>query len=38
MRRKPMNRKTASRQFNRRSSRTKRINVAPPPQRGGYRL
>lgn len=38
MRRKPLNRKRFARKFNRQSARTKAINVAPPIQRGGYRL
>ncbi|WNK15040.1 MAG: hypothetical protein [Microvirus sp.] len=38
MRRNRMNRHTASRNFNKSASRTKRLNVAPPPMRGGIRL
>jgi len=38
MRRKALNRSKFSRKFNRRAARTKAINVAPPIQRGGYRL
>ena len=36
--RKRMNRGKTARVFNRKASRTKAINIAPPPQRGGYRL
>lgn len=36
--RRRMNSKKFARKFNNRAKRTKRINVAPPPQRGGYRL
>lgn len=38
MQRRAQNRFRAAKQFNRNSSRTKRINVAPPASRGGYRL
>lgn len=38
MKRTPMNRYKAAKNFNRNSQRTKRINVAPPAARGGYRL
>ena len=38
MRRQKQNRFRAAKQFNRNTSRTKRINVAPPPARAGYRL
>lgn len=32
------NKRAAARKFRSQSSRTKAINVAPPPMRGGYRL
>lgn len=38
MKRRSMNKRSAARQFNRATSRTKAINIAPPPMRGGYRL
>lgn len=38
MRRSPQNRHSGARSFNHRSSKTKAINIAPPPMRGGYRL
>lgn len=38
MKRSPVNRYKAAKQFNRNVSRTKRINVAPAAPRGGYRL
>lgn len=38
MRRSPQNRYSAAKSFNRNTSRTKRINTAPPAARGGYRL
>lgn len=33
-----MNRYKAAKAFNRNTARTKALNVAPPPMRGGYRL
>lgn len=33
-----VNKGRAAHKFNHASSKTKRINVAPPPSRGGYRL
>lgn len=36
--RRPVNKQAAKKNFNRQASRTKRINIAPPPNRGGYRL
>lgn len=38
MNRRPMNRYKAARSFNKSTARTKAINIAPPPMRGGYRL
>lgn len=38
MYRKSVNKGQAARRFNHASGRTKKINVAPPPSRGGYRL
>lgn len=38
MRRRKQNPKRFSKKFNRKSSRTKAINLAPPPMRGGTRL
>nr|QJB20514.1 MAG: hypothetical protein [Microvirus sp.] len=32
------NKKKAARVFNHQNERTKAINLAPPPMRGGYRL
>lgn len=36
--RKPQNKQKAKKQFKNNVRRTKAINVAPPPLRGGYRL
>lgn len=33
-----VNKHKAARQFRGQSNRTKAINIAPPPMRGGYRL
>lgn len=38
MYRSQQNKRGAARSFNHRSSKTKGINIAPPPMRGGYRL
>lgn len=38
MYRSKQNRRAGARTFNAKTSRTKAINLAPPPQRGGYRL
>jgi len=38
MQRKPVNKFKAAKKFNKNVSRTKRINTAPAPARGGYRL
>lgn len=38
MRRFPVNKGRSAAQFRRKAGRTKAPNVAPPPQRGGYRL
>lgn len=38
MKRKPVNRKRAARAFSKSRTRSKRINVAPPPMRGGFRI
>jgi len=38
MRRSPVNKGKSTRQFNKQSNKTKAINVAPRPMRGGYRL
>lgn len=38
MYRKSINKHQARASFNKKSSRTKGINLAPPPMRGGYRL
>jgi hypothetical protein len=38
MKRRQMNKQQAAKNFNRSSSRTKKINLAPPPMRGGIRL
>ena len=36
--RRPVNKSKSASQFRRKAGRTKAANVAPPPQRGGYRL
>lgn len=38
MKRRSVNRRRAARAFSRSRSRSKRINVAPPPMRGGFRI
>lgn len=38
MRRYPQSKGRGARSFNHRSAKTKAINMAPPPMRGGYRL
>jgi len=38
MKRKPVNKKASSRTFNSSQKKTKVVNVAPPPMRGGYRM
>lgn len=38
MRRYNVNKKAAAHSFRRQSGKTKRANVAPPPNRGGYRF
>lgn len=36
--RKPVNKRKSARKFRKTAASTKRINVAPPPMRGGIRL
>jgi len=36
--RKPVNKTESAKSFRQKSTRTKAINVAPPPMRGGWRL
>lgn len=38
MRRRPVNKKASAKKFRKQSGTTKRANVAPPPNRGGYRF
>lgn len=38
MRRKPVNKFRSARRFRSNVGRTKRMNVAPPPMRGGFRI
>lgn len=38
MRRKGLNRSKSARKFRSSVGRTKRMNVAPPPMRGGFRI
>ncbi|WNK13670.1 MAG: hypothetical protein [Microvirus sp.] len=38
LKRKPVSKGAAASKFRRHVSHTKHVNVAPPPQRGGYRL
>lgn len=38
MKRYNVNKRGSANHFNHKSSRTKAINIAPPPMRGGYRL
>jgi len=38
MRRYAVNKGRSARRFRRQIGRTKRINVAPPPMRGGFRI
>lgn len=38
MRRKPVNKHRSARKFRSSIGRTKRINVAPAPMRGGFRI
>lgn len=38
MRRSPVNKRKSARSFRKSTQRTKRANVAPSPQRGGWRL
>lgn len=38
MKRFAMNRHKAARKFSRHAQRTKAANIAPPPNRGGYRF
>jgi hypothetical protein len=38
MRRKPVNKNRAAKAFRKSIGRTKRLNVAPPPMRGGFRI
>lgn len=38
MKRYSVNKHHSAKSFRRNSNRTKAINLAPPPQRGGYRL
>ncbi|WNK12962.1 MAG: hypothetical protein [Microvirus sp.] len=38
MRRYPVNKQKSAGQFRRNAGRTKAANVAPPPNRGGYRF
>jgi len=36
--RKPVSKHKSAKQFRRHASKTKMANMAPPPQRGGYRF
>lgn len=36
--RKPQGKQAAASKFRKHITHTKRVNLAPPPQRGGYRL
>lgn len=38
VRRSPVNKQKSTNKFRKESARTKKINLAPPPARGGYRL
>jgi hypothetical protein len=38
MKRNPVNKKSSAKSFKKSHSKVKKINVAPPPLRGGYRL
>lgn len=38
MKRKPVKKGSSSRSFNNSQKKTKVVNVAPPPMRGGYRM
>ncbi|QXP08526.1 MAG: hypothetical protein [Arizlama microvirus] len=38
MKRMTVNKKSSAANFRAKSSKTKAINIAPPPMRGGYRL
>lgn len=38
MRRFPVNKRASARKFRRQTQRTKAANIAPNPQRGGWRL
>lgn len=38
MKRFPVNKQRSAKQFRRSVGKTKRANVAPPPNRGGYRF
>nr|QJB19929.1 MAG: hypothetical protein [Microvirus sp.] len=37
MKRMPVNKRKSAGKFRRNTQKTKRANLAPPPQRGGYR-
>lgn len=38
LKRHPVNKKQSVNKFRKQSSRTNKRNIAPPPQRGGFRL
>lgn len=38
MRRRKVNKRSSARKFRKQVSRTKAVNIAPPPSRGGYRM
>ena len=38
MKRRPVNKRSAARSFAKSVGRTKSVNIAPPPNRGGYRF
>ena len=38
MKRRPVSKRGSARSFRKKVGRTKRMNVAPPPMRGGFRI